>query len=339
MLSPTTASSIERTTIPLSPPPSISLRETLSRLQQQNHTESQFEALLYRVEEAARAAGGTLRVGMYDGSFDPPHKGHVETANAAVGFARLNLLVVNSHPLPCPNKPNLSPHEPRTKMLVSYFAGDPITVVSPLPRHEIETILAPYQICGIIGSDAFNRFLREGIAPDFNTDEIFVAERRGVPLESAPVTLEGRRIFYAGAEHLAFNGESSTKIREDLVSGGNGLSSTMLNGETARIARAESLYAGMPPSPVPDLLVAAPEPEVIINPAHIPSRHPPARTAYPHKTDDRQVPMPWHVFHAEPCRAVAQPRPHFAARRGVECVLGAPEYLHPQHHRQAPPTP
>jgi hypothetical protein len=91
-----------------------------------------------------------------------------------------------------------------------------------------------------------------------------------VPLESAPVTLEGRRIFYAGAEHLAFNGESSTKIRQDLAAGG-GLSSTMLYGETARIAHAEALYTRAPSlSHSPPLTTQA---ETIISPTSIPPKY------------------------------------------------------------------
>ena len=220
----------------------LSLRDSLCQLRQQNLTESQFEALLYRVEAIAASHGGTLRVGMYDGSFDPPHYGHVETARAAMGIAHLDLLVINCHPKPSAAKPNLSAHEVRTRMVSSYFEGDITTIVSPLSRSEIEQILSSHGVCGIIGSDAFNRFLRDGIAPDFNTQEIFVAERRGEPLRAAPEELEGRPVWYCGAGNLAFNDSCSTQIRRDIAAESSGSADYMLNASTKRLAHEYSVY-------------------------------------------------------------------------------------------------
>lgn len=218
------------------------LSESLRKLQPQNLSEQQQEALLYRLQQRALQRGGELRVGMYDGSFDPPHYGHVETAHAAIGIAGLDLVVINCHPKPNPFKPNLSPHELRTKMLTSYFVGEPNVIVSPLSRGEVEALLAPHRIVGIIGSDVFNRFVRDGIADDFRTHEIFVAERRSDLLSIAPVTFKGRPTRYLGAAQLAFNGDSSSSVRAALTAPVVEAIHPMLNEETRRIIRESGVY-------------------------------------------------------------------------------------------------
>jgi hypothetical protein len=123
------------------------------------------------------------------------------------------------------------------------MTGDPMTIVSPLSRAEIEKLLIPHRIIGIIGSDTLRRFLREGIAPDFNTDEIAVSERHGDPLTIAPVTLEGRPVWYLGRSRLSFNDTSSTEIRATFNDNLGRIAHPRLNTETATIARAHRLYA------------------------------------------------------------------------------------------------
>jgi len=231
----------------LSAPPCLpslpELRETIVNLHPQNHSETQLEALVERIFAVATAKGGVLRIGMYDGSFDPPHYGHIETARAAVPHAGLDLVVMNCHPKPNSIKPNLSPHALRTKMLSSYLMGDPMTIVSPMSRAEIEKLLIPHRIIGIIGSDTLQRFLIEGIASDFNTDEIAVSERHTAPLTNAPETLEGRPVWYLGRARLAFNDTSSTEIRTSLNDAIGHITHPRLNTETAIIARAHRLYS------------------------------------------------------------------------------------------------
>lgn len=219
------------------------LREIIRSLQPVNHSEASLEALLKRIETISHVKGGSLRIGMYDGSFDPPHRGHVETAHAAILIGRLDLLVINCHPKPSKLKPNLSPHPVRTKMLSSYFQGAPLTIISPLSRAEIERALTPHPIVGVIGSDTFNRFLKEGIAPDFKTDEIFVSERHTFPLTTAPARLEGRPVWYLGRTKLAYNDDCSTSIRLALINPSAETLHPMINQETADLAREHGLYA------------------------------------------------------------------------------------------------
>lgn len=235
------ASAVGSTITPAATQPTL-LSEAIRKLQPQNLSETQQEALLYRLEQRALQRMGELRVGMYDGSFDPPHYGHVETAHAAIGIAGLDLVVINCHPKPNSFKPNLSPHDLRTKMLTSYFVGESNVIVSPLSRGEIEALLSPHRIVGIIGSDVFNRFVREGMAEDFRTDEIFVAERRSDLLYIAPVTFEGRPTRYLGAAQLAFNGDSSSSVRAALAAPLAEATHSMLNEETRRIIRENKVY-------------------------------------------------------------------------------------------------
>ena len=232
---------------PLTTPPRpqslAQLHESIVSLRPQNHSEHQLESLIERISAVATAKGGILRIGMYDGSFDPPHYGHIETVRAAVPLAGLDLVVMNCHPKPNSIKPNLSPHHLRTEMVSSYLAGEPTTIVSPLSRAVIEKLLIPHRVVGIIGSDTLQRFLREGIAHDFNTDEIVVSERQDAPLTNAPVTLEGRPVWYLGRTTLAFNDTSSTAIRGALSNEGDDYIPPRLNTTTARIAREHRLYA------------------------------------------------------------------------------------------------
>jgi cytidyltransferase-like protein len=232
----------DKTQHPIGLPGLEDLRDKILSLQSQNHSESQLEALVKRIAAVATAKHGHLRIGMYDGSFDPPHYGHIETARAAVPAGRLDLIVMNCHPKPNAMKPNLSPHPLRTEMLRSYFPGDPVTIVSPLSRGEIDQILAPHRIVGIIGSDTFQRFLQEGIAPDFRTDEIVVSERHSAPLITAPTRLEERPVWYIGRNKLAYNNDCSTSIRSALAPSRDDRVHPMLNSETHRIARAHRLY-------------------------------------------------------------------------------------------------
>lgn len=233
---------------PIEFPSRTGLREMISSLKPHNHSDVQREAMISRLLGIARAKRGPLRIGMYDGSFDPPHHGHRETARAAVPIGRLDLLVLNCHQKPSSLKPNLSPHDIRTEMLSSYFPGDPTTIVSPLSRVEIEQLLAPHRIVGVIGSDTFQRFLREGIAKDFQTDEIVVSERESDPLSTAPARLEGRPVWYIGRTKLAYNTDCSTSIRSALVSSVDNPVHPMLNHETYQLAHTRQLYKEPKPS-------------------------------------------------------------------------------------------
>lgn len=235
------SSPLSTSVLHLKPPSLPDLYRLVENLQPQNHPDDA-GAVAQRITRRAIARGGNLRIGLYDGSFDPPHYGHVETARAAIPRAALDLVVMTCHPKPSLIKPNLSPHGARTEMLSSYFTGDRTAIVSPLPRSEIENILSEFRVVGIIGSDAFERFLTYGIPNNFTTDEILVAERATVPLNNAPVTLAGRPVWYISRNHLAHNESCSTEIRDALAGSANEPIHHMLNRSTDRIARANRLY-------------------------------------------------------------------------------------------------
>ena len=224
--------------------------------------------LLDRLSQIARSQERPLRVGIFEGAFDPPHRGHEETARAAIGIGNLDLLVVTCYPSAHQWKPNLSPHEARLEMTSSYFKDDPWTVVSSHSRSALEQLLQNHSTTGVIGSDIFNRFLASGIPANFSTDSIIVTERRDSPLRSAPVTFQGRPVLYIGGTQLAFNATSSTEIRAHLSSITNTSIPMMLNEDTARIARTHGLYLnGNPTSHI-----AVPPPAPQLHPEHLPER-------------------------------------------------------------------
>lgn len=222
--------------------PSRELALLVDELSPQNLSPHQRLELANRLSSATRLCQRPLRIGIYEGAFDPFHRGHEETARAAIGLGNLDLLVVTCYSSAHPLKPDLSPHDIRLHMTSTYFHGDPLTVVSPLQREALEKLFVGHLTVGVIGSDTFNRFLRTGVAHDFNTTSIFVAERTSEPLISAPATLEGRSVLYLGSTQLAFNRSSSTDIRRSLMACDNDLSPRMLNDSTTKIARAKRLY-------------------------------------------------------------------------------------------------
>ena len=225
-----------------------------------NHSEKYLKGLIDRLSDIMRQQTRPLRVGIFEGAFDPPHRGHEETARAAIGIANLDLLIVSCYHSAHQWKPHLSPHDARLEMTASYFKRAPWTVVSPLARNALEQLLQSHITTGVIGSDTFNRFLALGIPKGFNTDSILVTERRDYPLKSAPITLNGHPVLYVGATQLAFNTSSSTEIRASLGNRPGASIHPMLNEQTARIARtrdldrlaSSTLQPGGSPRPIPE---------------------------------------------------------------------------------------
>lgn len=242
----TSEGTLPRATALVSPQEILGL---LRALEPVNQSERSLGQLLDRLLASALHHTRPLRVGIFEGAFDPPHRGHEETARAAIGIGSLDLLVVSCYPSPHQWKPHLSPHDARLDMTASYFREDLWTVVSRHERNALEALLCNHLTTGVIGSDVFNRFLISGIPTNFNTDTILVSERRDVPLESAPEALNGRPVLYIGASQLAFNTSSSTEIRGSVSAVPDGSSDAMINQDTARIAKARNLYSPIPASP------------------------------------------------------------------------------------------
>lgn len=112
-----------------------------------------------------------MRIGVFGGSFDPPHSAHVQVASAAREQLKLDRVIwVVSFSPPHKNTP-VTPFEHRIGMVKSLLFGDDSAEVSdveaslPSPSYTLQTLLALKTIHGqdhawhlIIGADNWNIF-------------------------------------------------------------------------------------------------------------------------------------------------------------------------------------
>lgn len=184
------------------------------------------------------AAGERRRIGLFGGSFDPPHAGHLHVARAARGRFRLDRVVFVPAAEP-PHKPGrrLAPGADRMAMLRLLLEGEPRCEVSDLElarggrSYTIDTVRAlPAELgepedCEIhllLGSDSLvllpqwreARALLERVQP--------VVVRRGGDLAEQIAALAGAlpeellRKLERGALDLEPVPVSSTQVRETL---------------------------------------------------------------------------------------------------------------------------
>ena len=111
------------------------------------------------------------RLGIFGGTFDPPHNGHLIVAGEALEALELDrlLLVPSGHPVHRPEQPGAS-GEQRLRMVQAGSGGDPRFVVDDLelrragPTYTIDTLLeirsrAPdAELVLLLGIDQFRKF-------------------------------------------------------------------------------------------------------------------------------------------------------------------------------------
>jgi nicotinate-nucleotide adenylyltransferase len=115
--------------------------------------------------------GGGARVGIFGGTFDPPHIGHLIVAQDAWAALRLDRVVFIPAAVP-PHKSELpiTPAEVRLEMLRAAVAGDPRFEVSDLelrrtgPSYTVDTLRALHEaepdatLYFLLGVDQFREF-------------------------------------------------------------------------------------------------------------------------------------------------------------------------------------
>ncbi|MBI4866111.1 MAG: adenylyltransferase/cytidyltransferase family protein [Candidatus Wallbacteria bacterium] len=77
-----------------------------------------------RVEPLGAPLPGSRRVGLYTGTFDPPHEGHLKLARMAVETLGLERLYFLPNAVP-PHKPNATPFRARCEMLWAAIQSEP----------------------------------------------------------------------------------------------------------------------------------------------------------------------------------------------------------------------
>lgn len=108
--------------------------------------------------------------GLYGGSFDPPHNGHVALARAALEhFSLVRLVIAPGGQPPLKDEPPSADAETRLRLAELAFGGLPRTEVSrmdvdrPQPAYSIDTVLTASERWGelvlLIGADRLVDFL------------------------------------------------------------------------------------------------------------------------------------------------------------------------------------
>lgn len=169
-----------------------------------------------------------LRIGIFHGTFDPPHIGHDRVANSALASGALDYVLFVPNDLAF-YKPNATSYELRWQMSSELYADSARIVVpevlgseKPMLDLALEWIRqrAPdATFVGIIGSDNATAKYEEGVlykSVDAFIDEWLVNLRQGERHEGIPTSIIGKpvRQFQSNDE-----GISSTAVRRALVQG------------------------------------------------------------------------------------------------------------------------
>lgn len=150
-----------------------------------------------------------MRVLLFQGSFDPPHVGHLDCLTKALSFAKAEKAIVLANE-DNPWKPSMQPLQRRIEMLKLLFQGEQRVEVADEEKSEVrKKLLAVAHVIFLIGSDAWPRFAAKTEIP---YPEICIVCREGNPVAGG---LPGKTVTQFVPESQGF---SSTKVRELLSS-------------------------------------------------------------------------------------------------------------------------
>ena len=177
------------------------------------------------------------KIGIYGGTFNPPHMGHVHVARYAIGALCLDkLLIMPSHTPPHKELAIDSPTaENRLKMLQMTFAGEEKTEVSEMELHRggvsytvdtVTAVKAQYpqaQLYLLVGTDmllSFDRWYRYGELMKLVTLAVFY---RGDKEEKARILQKKEELETQGATVILMENPvipiSSTQLRRMMIFG------------------------------------------------------------------------------------------------------------------------
>lgn len=174
-----------------------------------------------------------MRLGIFGGSFDPPHVGHLLVAQDAVTALKLDRLLI----VPAAQQPlkqgQQTPAADRLAMVQRCFADVPGLVVDPveIDRGGLSYMVDTVEILQrrepsavlhlLIGQDAFETLPRWREPERLRSMVRLVVLRRGNAAEPVPTSAEQYRATNGSLEYLATRrvDVSSTEIRERVRAG------------------------------------------------------------------------------------------------------------------------
>lgn len=147
----------------------------------------------------------------YQGSFDPPHDGHVSALKAAIekthAIAAI-VVVCNGENI---DKPLRSSWEARKHMATICFSHLQNTTISQLPEKETKAILLQHAyVITLIGADAWPKYSRR---PNIPFQAICISLRNGEQETQYPKIIQGKEIICVEPD---VQGLSSNQIRQYL---------------------------------------------------------------------------------------------------------------------------
>ncbi len=151
-------------------------------------------------------------VGIYRGSFDPPHNGHLEAVTCALqnGISPITIIYQD----PNPHKPFRSHNDVRRKFLITMFANMPNVIISNKTYKAVMTDLLTdkrvNRIYQIMGSDLLSLPIRP--IKDPANLAYFIHDRGDLPSLKDMRSWNGLPVKIAFSDHGASD-PSSTKIR------------------------------------------------------------------------------------------------------------------------------
>lgn len=163
------------------------------------------------------------RVGVYSGTFDPPHEGHKQLLKEAIRLLSLDVMIVIPNFQPS-HKSQASPFDFRREMTELAFGDIPgVRVASMTLAEELKDLLIQteidklagdhpeMEIFRIIGEDILNIFKAKGYS-FVSSNAIYAVGRRTEEKKSLSDTIGSSRVVMLDFDPVA--GLSSTKIRD-----------------------------------------------------------------------------------------------------------------------------
>lgn len=195
------------------------------------------------------------KIGVYFGTFDPPHRGHLTVVEKSIRELGLDEAVIVASPNPA-HKPGANDLLARVEMLrrfargkkkINVYVGDSGPIINTFGRdpffERIAQTYGTHDLYQIIGQDSYENLLRENRIPT-NSNRKYVVLTRPDPLaanSSGPqVPPELKNIVHVIANPES-RGLSSTAVRR-LISEGKPVSSEIVDPAVLEYIRERGLY-------------------------------------------------------------------------------------------------